>query len=126
MKRNNIKKLVNIVNVSQKIYRDTIKNDGGSFSTHGQIANTGYMCACENLLEIPLKDFNVTLIQNLLLENWKKLSKNNIFFGTWIDNGIIYIDLSKNYKYKKCCLNLAKQLKELAIFDLNTFTSIYI
>lgn len=126
MKRVNVEKLINLKVVSNKIYLDTIRNNGRSFSTHGQTVNKGYMCAFKNLLEIPIKNFTRKLIEELLIENYKILNKNNIFFGTWIDKGIVYIDLSKNYKYKNCCIKFARQLKELAIFDLNTFTSIYL
>ena len=126
MKNSKVEKLVNLKVVSNKIYLDTMKNSGGSFSTKGQVADKGYMVAFKNLLEIPVKEFNRELIEKLLLENYRVLNKNNVFFGTWIDNDIVYIDLSKNYKYKNACVKFAKQLKELAIFDLNTFTSIYL
>lgn len=126
MKSSKVEKLVNLKVVSNKIYLDTMKNSGGSFSIKNQVADKGYMVAFKNLLEIPVKEFNRELIEKLLLENYRVLNKNNVFFGTWIDNDIVYIDLSKNYKYKNACVKFAKQLKELAIFDLNTFTSIYL
>lgn len=126
MKNSKVEKLVNLKVVSNKIYLDTMKNRGGSFSTKGQVADKGYMVAFKNLLEIPVKDFNRELIEKLIADNYKVLNKNNVYFGTWIDNDIVYIDLSKNYKYKNACVKFAKQLKELAIFDLNTFTSIYL
>ena len=126
MKSSKVEKLVNLKVVLNKIYLDTMKNSGGSFSTKGQVADKGYMVAFKNLLEIPVKDFNRELIEKLIADNYKVLNKNNVYFGTWIDNDIVYIDLSKNYKYKNACVKFAKQLKELAIFDLNTFTSIYL
>lgn len=126
MKSSKVEKLVNLKVVSNKIYLDTMKNSGGSFSTKGQVADKGYMVAFKNLLEIPVKDFNRELIEKLIADNYKVLNKNNVYFGTWIDNDIVYIDLSKNYKYKNACVKFAKQLKKLAIFDLNTFTSIYL
>lgn len=126
MKNTKIEKLVNLKMVSNKIYIDTLKNAGGSFSINKQVASKGYMVAFKNLIEIPIKDFSIELIEKLIIKNYKTLSKNNVYFGTWISNDIVYIDLSKNYKYKNSCVKFAKQLKELAIFDLNTFTSIYI
>lgn len=126
MKNSKVEKLVNLKVVLNKIYLDTMKNSGGSFSIKNQVADKGYMVAFKNLLEIPVKEFNRELIEKLLLENYRVLNKNNVYFGTWIDNDIVYIDLSKNYKYKNACVKFAKQLKELAIFDLNTFTSIYL
>lgn len=126
MKNNEVKKIVNLKIMSNKIYFDTLKNAGGSFSIKGQVANKGYMCAFKNLLEVPVKDFSIELIEKLITENYKLLNKHNVYFGTWIDNDIVYIDLSKNYKYKNSCVKFAKQLKELAIFDLENFTSVFI
>ena len=126
MKSSKVEKLVNLKVVSNQIYLDTMKNSGGSFSIKNQVADKGYMVAFKNLLEIPVKEFNRELIEKLIADNYKVLNKNNVYFGTWIDNDIVYIDLSKNYKYKNACVKFAKQLKELAIFDLNTFTSIYL
>lgn len=126
MKSSKVEKLLNLKVVSNKIYLDTMKNSGGSFSTKGQVADKGYMVAFKNLLEIPVKDFNRELIEKLIADNYKVLNKNNVYFGTWIDNDIVYIDLSKNYKYKNAYVKFARQLKELAIFDLNTFTSVYL
>lgn len=126
MKNNEVKKIVNLKVVSNQIYLDTLKNAGGSFSINKQVANKGYICAFKNLLEVPVKDFSIELIEKLITENYKLLNKHNVYFGTWIDNDIVYIDLSKNYRYKNSCVKFAKKFKELAIFDLNTFTSIYI
>ena len=126
MKNSKVEKLVNVKVISNKIYLDTLKNAGGSFSINGQVADKGYMCAFKNLLEVNVKDFSVELIEKLITENYKILSKTMCFFGTWIDNDIVYIDLSKNYKYKNSCVKFAKKFKELAIFDLENFTSVFI
>lgn len=126
MKNSKVEKLVNLKMMSNRIYFDTLKNAGGSFSINKQVANKGYICAFKNLIEIPIKDFSIELIEKLIIENYKTLSKNNVYFRTWISNDIVYIDLSKNYKYKNVCVKFARKFKELAIFDLNTFTSLYI
>lgn len=124
--KKDVEKFVNIKMMSNKIYYDTLKNAGGSFSINGQTVDKGYMCAFKNLIEVPVKDFSINLIEKLIIENYRVLNKHNVFFGTWIDNNVVYIDLSKNYKYKNACVKFARKFKELAIFDLNTFTSIYI
>ena len=126
IKNSKVEKLVNLKMMSNRIYFDTLKNAGGSFSINKQVVNKGYMCAFKNLIEIPIKDFSIELIEKLIIENYKTLSKNNVYFGTWISNDIVYIDLSKNYKYKNSCVKFAKQLKELAIFDLENFTNVFI
>lgn len=111
MKNSKVEKLVNLKMMSNRIYFDTLKNAGGSFSINKQVANKGYMCAFKNLIEIPIKDFSIELIEKLIIENYKTLSKNNVYFGTWISNDIVYIDLSKNYKYKNSCVKFAKKIQ---------------
>lgn len=122
----NVKDFINLKMVSNQIYLDTLKNAGGSFSINKQVASKGYMVAFKNLIEIPIKDFSIELIEKLITENYRVLNKHNVFFGTWIDNNKVYIDLSKNYKYKNSCVKFAKKFKELAIFDLENFTSVFI
>lgn len=122
----NVKDFINLKMVSNQIYLDTLKNAGGSFSINKQVASKGYMVVFKNLIEIPIKDFSIELIEKLITENYRVLNKHNVFFGTWIDNNKVYIDLSKNYKYKNSCVKFAKKFKELAIFDLENFTSVFI
>lgn len=66
--------------MSNKIYFDTMKNAGGSFSINNQVAIKGYMCAFKNLIEVPVKDFSIKLIEKLIIENYKVLKKKNVFF----------------------------------------------
>ena len=115
------------VGILTKIKIDTLKNGGGSFSIfHNEKADKGYMSSIKDIVIIDIKDFNFSIINKIIEENKNLLKRKNVYLGTWIDGGKIYIDISKNYKSKYYCLKIAKKLKQLAIFDLNTFTSIYI
>ena len=110
-----------------KIKIDTLKNGGGTFDIYNkQQATTGYMCSVKDLATVDLQDFNFSIIDKIIEENKQLLKRKNIYLGTWIDGDKIYIDISKNYKNKYHSLKIAKKLKQLAIFELNTMTSIYI
>ena len=115
------------VGILTKIKIDTLKNGGGSFSIfHNEKADKGYMCSIKDIAIVELEDFNFSVLENIIEKNLSLLFKKNQYLGTWIDGDKIFIDISKNYKNKNYCLKVAKKLKQLAIFDLNTFTSIYI
>lgn len=53
-------------------------------------------------------------------------SKNNMFIGLWLDNDIMYIDISINIIDKVEALEFAKYNKQLAIYDLKNNDSIYL
>ena len=109
-----------------KIKIDTLKNGGGTFDIYNkQQADTGCMCSIKDIAVIDINDFNFFLINKIIEENKNILRRKNIYLGTWIDGNKIYIDISKNYKNKYYCFKIAKKLNQLAIFDLNTFTSMY-
>lgn len=52
--------------------------------------------------------------------------KNNMFIGLWLDNDIMYIDISINIIDKVEALEFAKYNKQLAIYDIINNDSIYL
>lgn len=52
--------------------------------------------------------------------------KDNMFVGLWLDNDIMFIDISININDKVKALEFAKYNKQLAIYDLNNNNSIYL
>lgn len=52
--------------------------------------------------------------------------KNNMYIGLWLDNHIMYIDISINIIDKVESLEFAKYNKQLAIYDLKNNDSIYL
>lgn len=50
----------------------------------------------------------------------KILKRENRFLGLWLDNGILYIDVSYKIKDKLVALELARLNEQLAIFDNST------
>lgn len=51
---------------------------------------------------------------------------NNMYIGLWLDNNIMYIDISININDKVEALEFAKYNKQLAIYDLVNNDSIYL
>lgn len=51
---------------------------------------------------------------------------NNMYIGLWLDNNIMYIDISINISDKVEALEFAKYNKQLAIYDIINNDSIYL
>lgn len=53
-------------------------------------------------------------------------NKNNMYIGLWLDNNIMYIDISINIQDKTEALEFGKYNKQLAIYDIVNNDSIYL
>lgn len=62
------------------------------------------------------------------IEDKKEIIKdnNNLYVGLWLDNDIMYIDISIHIINKVEALEFAKYNKQLAIYDLKNNDSIYL
>lgn len=112
-----------------KIIKETLKNNGWSFNvSKSKIKKPlkGFMCSIKDLLIVDKKDFNVKLIKSLVKQNFNLLKNSENYLGTWENNGKIYIDISTNFISKDEALKVAKDNKQLAIFDLQEMKSIYL
>lgn len=107
----------------KNILKTTKQNGGASINLHGDSAKTGYMVSIKDCVIAPLDKFNKKMIKKVMKQN-KELLKENGYLGTWIDNGKVYIDISKNIKSRNQAINLGIKNKQLGIFDLNKFETI--
>lgn len=93
----------------------TEKDGGISIDRQGRKPSTGFMVGvrgCSSVREMTAMDLRA-----------------NEYYGTWKDEedgGKVYYDISENIQDKEEALRIAKERGELAIFDLETFESIYI
>lgn len=62
------------------------------------------------------------------IEEKRDVIKDNseLYIGLWLDNDIMYIDVSININYKVEALEFAKKNKQLAIYDLEEDKSLYL
>lgn len=62
------------------------------------------------------------------IEEKRDIIKDNseLYIGLWLDNDIMYIDVSININYKVEALEFAKKNKQLAIYDLEEDKSLYL
>lgn len=50
----------------------------------------------------------------------------NIYIGLWVDNGLIYLDISKHYTSKKRAIQAGIQNDQLAVYDIAKNESVYL
>lgn len=60
------------------------------------------------------------------IKMYSKMLLKNEYIGLWIDNGLLYIDITKHYKNKKEALKIGIKNKQKAIFDIANKKDIFI
>ena len=51
---------------------------------------------------------------------------SGLYLGFWVDNGYLYIEISKKFRSKEAALIEASERKQLAIYDCKNNKSIYL
>lgn len=117
-------------NLSLKQLKEIIKNKGASLKPNGANANlkSGYMVSyanSETVFELKEK-ITSTLLKTINNQYFNAVKEKGIYIGFWIDNNKLYIDISKRYNTKILALKVAKDNRQLAIFDNKSGKSIYL
>lgn len=86
----------------------------------------GYMVSLEGT-ETQTKGDDHQAINQAIKEKQEIIKdKDNLYIGLWLDNNIMYIDISININDKIEALEFAKYNKQLAIYDIINNDSIYL
>lgn len=103
-------------------------NNGG-FTIDGNFKpiqeKTGFMVSMYGYEKIyPLNGSYKALESDII--KYQAIIKNykNLYIGLWIDNGLIYLDISKHYSSKKRAIQAGIQNDQLAIYDIKKGESI--
>ena len=114
--------------LNDKMIKEMINNGGATLDVNYNNfnASAGYMVSIKG----HEKKININDIKNIKKEIIKKRglvkNKKNYYVGLWVDNDILYIDISKHIiKYGRA-LEVARNNKQLAIYDLKNDKSIYL
>lgn len=99
---------------------DIIKNGGFTIDNEYKKIDkkSGYM--------VSLLGFETTVnIKNIdkidaIINDYKKIigNKKELYIGAWLDNDIIYIDISKHIEKKQNAVNFGIKNKQLSIYDI--------
>lgn len=88
--------------------------------------NGGFMVSLEGA-EVQKNINDINGIKKAIEEKQEIIKdKNNMYIGLWLDNNIMYIDISINIQDKTEALEFAKYNKQLAIYDLVNNDSVYL
>ena len=114
--------------LNNKMIKEMINNGGATLDVNYNNFNSsiGYMVSIKG----HEKKININDIENIKKEISKKMelikNKKNCFVGLWVDNDILYIDISKHIINYNRALEVARNNKQLAIYDLKNDKSIYL
>ena len=112
--------------ISNPILRQTFENKGCSMNFDGKEPVKGYMVSVKGKEQkISVFDFNAGHIDSFIRANLDKLHNRNYFVGTWIDNDLVYIDLSLNMPNKDNALIWGKANGQICIWDVEKKVEIY-
>lgn len=110
--------------LTRELYDEILKNGGLTLDKNFEKIDkkTGFMVSVEGF-ERRLDKFTYEDIK-AVADEYKSLLKGCLYLGFWIDDGALYIDISKWFRDKSEALKFGKQNKQIAIFDLRTNESI--
>lgn len=91
----------------------------------GMAPSRGYMSGFK---EAELIGANLTQsgIDLWITKNYLKLSTPNLFVGGWVEDGVYYLEMSKNMGDRAHALEFAERYDQKAIWDVKKGESIYL
>ena len=115
--------------VLYSLVEDTLANGGLTIKPFtGEKPSGGYMVALQGYeLQVPASEFFTGIVADYIGEHAQKLMDNpSLCLGTWVNEGIVYLDLSENVPNREQALQLGKERNQLAIFNLETFEEVVV
>lgn len=110
----------------KKIKKLILKNHGATLnakSLKSATLKTGYMVSlADSETQININELNIKLLKDYK----KRALKNNAFVGFWLDNNILYLDISKHFNNRLEAIKEGRKNKQLAIYNLKLQKSIYL
>lgn len=107
-------------------FNKIISEGGATLNKHGEdfIANEGFMVS---LFGAEFKTTDEEIAKNKIEEYIEKIkTEEGLFVGVWLDEGEVYVDLSIHILDYNEALEVARNNKQKALFDLKNKTSIYL
>ena len=106
----------------------TLKQGGCSIQPYygGKTPDKGYMVALQGHERvISTVEFTSIEVVKYLEEHSKLLMENpNLYLGTWVNEGKVYLDLSENVQNLDIALQRGREREPLAIFNIETFEEV--
>lgn len=121
-------------NLFSKALNGALDEGGGTFNIETAEAidkNEGYMVGIKDITivkESHLKKYTAGQLEDRFMYGLKDFNLNieNLYVGSWLDDGSIYFDLSVWVKDRSFSVRLGDMFKQKAIYDLKNKESIYL
>lgn len=114
--------------LNNKMIKTIIKDGGATLDTNYNNFNVsaGFMVSLYGY-ETKINIDNIEDIKKEI-ETKREIAENinDAYVGLWVDNDILYIDISKHIKNYNRALEVARNNAQLAIYDLKNNASIYL
>ena len=100
-------------NITLATVKSIIKNGGATIKIDGNRVNmkSGYQVSVRDITVIPIEQFNKFILKEFL----RRLSSKSEYLGVWIENGKVYIDVSRRIATKTEAVEKGKALKQISI-----------
>lgn len=110
--------------LTTKLYNEILKNGGLTLDKNFEKIDkkNGFMVSVEGF-ERKLDKYTYEDVKAVVNE-YKSLLKGCLYLGFWIDEGNLYIDVSKWFRDKSEALKFGKQNKQISIYNIKTNKSI--
>ena len=113
--------------LNDKMIKKIINNGGATldYNYNNFNASKGYMVSLYGY-EVKTDIDNIEAIKKEIETKKEEAKKNNAFIGLWVDNGLMYSDISKYIIDYNEALETARDNEQLAVYDLKNDKSIYL
>ncbi|MEV5875779.1 hypothetical protein AB0L75_16390 [Streptomyces sp. NPDC052101] len=96
-----------------------IRDGGLTFSPFSPAPTCGYMVSIAGSERtIPLDDFGPGSLSAYMADYLAGVAGRGLFFGAWVDEGLVYLDLSMNVMDRAEAESMGRLESQLAIFDV--------
>jgi len=111
-----------------RLVNKVIEEGGFSINVNtGAIPGAGYMVSIPGAEEIRnIASFDYKDIKSYAARHFEQLAIPGAYLGAWLDGSEVYLDISINLDNLQDALGLARNNKQLAIYDLASDESIYL
>lgn len=110
--------------ITKNTIASIIRNGGATINKFSErvTLKSGYQVSKQDLYILPLSEFTKHILINCI----QLLTTRGEYLGVWIDNNLVYIDISKRYATKAAAEEAGRALNQLSILRWRDMECIYI
>jgi hypothetical protein len=113
------------VPIAQKAYEGIVANQGVTISLNGVQPTSGYSYSTDpQQTTVPVAQLTPEAVGNYIANHMTELQEPNRYFGAWVENGLVYLDVAQVEVDYATAYQQAHAAQQKAMFDLATFKEI--